>query len=175
MSKREPRAGRCRLLPLALSGAIVAVTPAWAAAPSDEPGAFAMFAVMCVALGLYSIPAVVAFHRGHPNRWVILAVNFLFGGTGIGWIGALLWAASAIHRSPAGNNGGESGLNLFVNDPKTVRPDGSPTPPPAPQGASATDDIGSQLERLAALRERGLVDEEKYARLRRPLLDRAVA
>lgn len=38
------------------------------------------------------IPALVAFGRHHPARWLILAVNYFFGWTPIGWVIALLWA-----------------------------------------------------------------------------------
>ena len=41
---------------------------------------------------LYFIPTIVAFHRGHRNRWVIFAINFLLGYTGIVWILLLIWA-----------------------------------------------------------------------------------
>lgn len=49
---------------------------------------------LCV---LYVVPTMVAFRRGHPNRWAILAVNVFFGTTGIGWAGALVWALHAVH------------------------------------------------------------------------------
>src|ERR1700712_3530260 len=67
---------------------------------------------------IYIIPTLVAFHRNHPNRWLILAINVAFGATIIGWIGPLVWALNVAHRSnePNGSHGGESGLNIFIND-----------------------------------------------------------
>jgi hypothetical protein len=41
---------------------------------------------------IYFIPTITAFRRKHPHRGYIALVNLFFGGTGFGWIGALLWA-----------------------------------------------------------------------------------
>ena len=40
----------------------------------------------------YFIPSMVAYTRDHPHRLAILIVNLLFGASGIGWIGSLIWA-----------------------------------------------------------------------------------
>jgi hypothetical protein len=47
---------------------------------------------------IYFAPALIAFFRRQQNRWLILAVNFLFGWTMVGWIICLAWAA----RAPSG-------------------------------------------------------------------------
>lgn len=72
---------------------------------------------------IYMIPTIVAFWRGHPNRWIILLLNIFLGGTGIVWFGCLIWACMAVHISndPNGSNGGEKGLNLTANDVVPVR------------------------------------------------------
>ena len=124
--------------------------------------------VMAVILALYIIPSIVTFARKHPNRWLILVINIVFGGTGIGWLGALVWAMNAVHKSPTGSDGGESGLNIFANDPVTVRVEGASL-------TTATDaDITDRLLRLKLLREDGVINDDEYARLRKPLLDRPV-
>lgn len=124
--------------------------------------------VMVVILALYVIPSIVAFARKHPNRWLILVINIVFGGTGIGWLGSLVWAMNAVHKSPSGSDGGESGLNIFANDPITVRVEG----PPLTTATAA--DITDRLLRLKLLREDGVINDDEYARLRKPLLDRLV-
>lgn len=77
---------------------------------------------------IYMIPTIVAFWRGHPNRWVILLLNIFLGGTGIVWFGCLIWACMAVHVSnnPNDSHGGESGLNLTANDVVAVRLVGGP-------------------------------------------------
>lgn len=42
----------------------------------------------------YWIPTIVAFVRKHPSRGGILALNFFFGWTFLGWVVSLAWALS---------------------------------------------------------------------------------
>jgi len=114
---------------------------------------------------IYLVPTIIGFVRNHPNRWLILLLNVVFGATLLGWLGALIWAFSAVHRSPTGNHGGESGLNLFANDPIPVRIEGS-----VPLSSMGTDGVMEKLSRLKTLHQQGALDDEEYQRLRRPLL-----
>ena len=41
---------------------------------------------------IYFLPTIIAFHRDHRNGIAILVVNFVFGWTVLGWVGALIWA-----------------------------------------------------------------------------------
>lgn len=116
-----------------------------------------------IATLLYLIPTIVAFWRSHPNRWLIAVVNVTLGGTGIGWLGSLVWACSAAHLSAKGSNGGESGLNLFVNDTKQVKIE--PTAP-----LLNFDEISAQLLRLKRLRDASAITVEEYDELRRPFV-----
>jgi hypothetical protein len=156
-------AGGVGLIALAASG------PAFAQA-SSEPDYSTMVGVivfLIVAAFIYFIPSIVAFRRSHPNRWPILIINFLFGGTGLGWLGSLVWACGAVHKSPTGSNGGESGLNVFVNDPVTVIP--APGSAPLLVEQSSPED---KLQRLKRLLDAGAITAEEYAGLRKPLIDR---
>jgi len=45
-----------------------------------------------IVLGVGFLPTIIAFMRNHPQRWSIFAVNFSFGGSSLGWGGALTWA-----------------------------------------------------------------------------------
>jgi hypothetical protein len=126
--------------------------------------------ICCV---VYVIPSVVAFRRNHPNRWVIFAINMAFGATIIGWIIALVWAMQAVHLSnlPGGSHGGESGLNLFVNDVQQMRI----VPEPlrrAPDVTGKDDAIDMraaviELDRLKKLRVDGQVSAAYKALQRR--------
>jgi hypothetical protein len=46
-------------------------------------------------LALYLLPAILAAIRRHHQRNAIFVLNLLLGWTVIGWIGALIWAATA--------------------------------------------------------------------------------
>jgi Superinfection immunity protein len=46
----------------------------------------------------YWIPTIIAFARKHPSKLGILAVNFFFGWSFIGWVLSLVWALSNTAR-----------------------------------------------------------------------------
>jgi hypothetical protein len=52
--------------------------------------------VLVVIFGIYLLPTWVAFNRQHHNRFAIFALNFLLGWTFLGWVGALVWALTAV-------------------------------------------------------------------------------
>jgi hypothetical protein len=116
---------------------------------------------------IYIIPSIVAFRRNHPNRWIILVINLAFGGTIIGWGIALVWAMRAAHRVGSTGSGGESGLNLFVNDVKRVQ---VIEPPPLPQTS-----VTQELERLHGLLTRGAISQVEFDDLKAKLLGGAPA
>lgn len=108
---------------------------------------------------IYAIPTIVAFRRNHPNRWLILVINMAFGGTIIGWGVALVWALRAVHRPGSAGDGGESGLNIFVNDAKKVQI----VDPSSPSAAH-------ELERLHDLLTRGVISQAEFDGLKAKLI-----
>ena len=52
------------------------------------PGLF----VLTILLVIYFVPTWIAHKRKHNNFNAILVVNIFLGSTGIGWVGALVWA-----------------------------------------------------------------------------------
>lgn len=118
-----------------------------------------------VALIVFLLPTIVAFMRGHPNRWPIMLINLVFGLTVLGWFGTLIWAMGAVHKSPTGSNGGESGLNLFVNDPQAIRIASSPETP------SEAQQLTERLHNLKQLEVDGAISAEEHQQLRGSLLD----
>jgi len=161
---------------VAFAGIFASSSPAFAQDDWDTGGGFSptMTVIWLLILLAYFIPSFVAFRRQHPNRWAILVINTVFGGTGLGWMGSLIWAFSAVHRSPTGNHGGESGLNLFANDPVTRRlePDVR-QPPPERSTASAPDPL-ARLDQLKRLHASGIITDEEHAALRQRVLDEVV-
>jgi hypothetical protein len=111
---------------------------------------------------VYILPSIVAFRRDHPNRWLILVINLAFGGTIIGWGIALAWAMRAVHRLGPASSGGESGLNLFVNDVRKVQ---LVDPPPLPQTS-----VSLELDRLHGLLVRGAISQIEFDGLKAKLL-----
>jgi hypothetical protein len=69
----------------------------------------------------YFIPAIVAFARGHHNKWAILALDLLTGWTAIGWVAALVWALT----SPSSPRAAPPAASIPPGarfDPQTGRP-----------------------------------------------------
>ncbi|WP_192799277.1 superinfection immunity protein [Brucella tritici] len=148
--------------------------------------ALAFIVAIVVILTVIFIPTIVAFRRQHPNRWLIFVVNFAFGGTVVGWIAALVWALHYAHISEDGSNGGESGTNLFVNDPVNVRVDPSmnedqkialpvsPTNNPNPSKDHSDAETVNALRRLKTLFESGAISAEEFIALKAPILKRYI-
>lgn len=125
------------------------------------------FVVLAILGVVYIVPSIVAFRRNHPNRWIILVINLAFGGTIIGWGVALVWALQAVHRIGDQSSGGESGLNLFINDPKRVEI----IPPPITSQSSLADEI----QRLHDLTTKGVLTEAEFSRAKAQLTQRSQA
>jgi Superinfection immunity protein len=138
------------------------MNPASQSAPSEVAIDIFVGLVFIVAGVIYMIPSIVAFRRTHPNRWIILVINFVFGTTILGWGAALIWSLRAVHRTGAEGSGGESGLNIFVNDVRKVQLIESP---PLPQASTS-----QELERLHSLLTRGVLSQDEFDGLKAKLL-----
>lgn len=130
---------------------------------------FAVLAIpFIVGVLILFLPAFIAFRRQHPNKWAIAVVCLAFGGTIIGWFGALIWALHAVHQSPDGARGGESGLNIFGNDKVKVIVE----PPATVTAPAGFDDIASRLKRLEGLLDAGALTAEEYEAVRASLISK---
>lgn len=57
--------------------------------------------LVMMAVGLYFLPALVAVIRNHSNLMAIAILNLFLGWTLIGWVGALVWSATAQPPRPS--------------------------------------------------------------------------
>lgn len=142
--------------------------PSAAFAATDVDPGYAIIAVFLLIVAIiYELPAIIAFYRGHPNRWLILVLCTALAGTGIVWLGCLIWAFMAVHisKDPQGSNGGESGLNPLANDVQRVRienPSGIQRSIVQPAHLDTVD----KLERLKKLLDDGVIDDAQFRRMR---------
>lgn len=61
-------------------------------------GSFMLYLLVMMAMCLYMLPGLIARFRGHPNVNAIAVLNFFLGWTALGWIGALVWAWTAVEQ-----------------------------------------------------------------------------
>jgi hypothetical protein len=92
-----------RLLPwtAALTATLLAhpaLAATLAATPSDGGDAVIGLMAIGVLIAAYFFPAIIAMLRGHHNALAIFLLNLFFGWTCFGWLGALIWAATAPRR-----------------------------------------------------------------------------
>ena len=69
--------------------------PADARSPSGAKAVVDGIVLLILALLAYFLPALVASQRRHRNRGAIMVLNLFLGWTLIGWVLALVWAATA--------------------------------------------------------------------------------
>jgi hypothetical protein len=79
-----------------VAAALLAATPALAANPGTSDGG--VMAVWIIITVCYFFPAIIAAFRKHHNLLAIFLLNLFLGWTFLGWIGALVWAATAVRR-----------------------------------------------------------------------------
>jgi len=53
--------------------------------------------VLAIILIAYFLPGIIAASRNHHQSGAIFVLNLLLGWTVLGWIGALVWASTAVH------------------------------------------------------------------------------
>jgi len=81
-----------------MAGIALAATPALAATSSSDGSAGMGLILILFMIACYFFPAIIAVCRGHHNTLAIFLLNLFLGWSGLGWIGALVWAATAVRR-----------------------------------------------------------------------------
>jgi Superinfection immunity protein len=66
-------------------------------------------AALALIVALYFLPSIVASSRKHHQTGAIIVLNLLLGWTVLGWILAMVWAATAVKTQPAQPLGGIMG------------------------------------------------------------------
>lgn len=97
-----------------------------------------------VAFVIYFLPSFIAGSRNHPNTTPVVLLNTFLGWTLLGWVAALVWSASSI-------------------DP--VRVEAITKPPSQPA------DKYTEIERIAELKEKGVLSEAEFEAEKTKLLN----
>lgn len=109
---------------------------AMATLPLSTWGTFEKLTVLSVFVWaplLYMLPTIEAFIRGHNNKPGIAVLNVFLGWTLIGWVAALVWALKRPTETAS-----------------------------APLARAVSQSSADELEKLAALVDRGALTEEEF-------------
>lgn len=171
MKLSDHRLGRASVYcTLGVPGFIVTARAAAAQGTADQgPPETAIIGILIVGWLIYVIPSIIAFWRKHPNRWLILVVNIVFGATGLGWLGSFVWACSALHLGSNEQETAGTSADLFADQPVSV----SQVDPVLKEHSAVSRhaDTVERLTQLQALRDSGAIDDEEFAALKLKLLD----
>lgn len=100
--------------------------------------------VFIIFLGIYFLPSIVAYSRQHPSWIGIFILNFFLGWSLIGWVAALAWAFSDVRVFFV--QGGKTGSDRALGDAEA-------------------------LEKLAELKDRGVITEAEFEAKKRRILE----
>lgn len=101
---------------------------------SEGSGVLAII-LFFIGIIIYFLPAFNASSRKHPNTSSIFLLNLFLGWTLVGWVAALVWSASAIAK---------------------------PEKSQSKTGELPEIDRYDALEKIASMKERGLISEDEY-------------
>lgn len=126
--------------------------------------------VWLLVLVLFALPSVIAFRRGDPSRWLILAINASVAG----WAVALIMAVYPLFRlgRPTGSDDGDAGRQVTNRAPPLLlasQAHAGAVPPAARLSAAAAV---VEIERLGRLRVGGHLSEAEFASLKGRVLGR---
>ena len=119
-----------------------------------------------IAIAVYFLPTIIAVKRQHAYKGIIAVINIVFGLTGIGWAGALIWAIFPAEKSLidpfVGNPTGTGIRNAGdVFGAKQVGEE---------RGYVAEKRLTEDLDRLIQMKGNGDISETEFQELKRKLI-----
>lgn len=123
--------------------------------------------VVIILIGLYFLPTVIAFRRDHAYKNIILVINLVFGLSGIGWAGSLIWAIFPAEKSlidPVVGNVTGTGLR---NSGDTL----GEASYAKTRGFENESQKTKEIKEAAELLKTGSITEEEFKILKRRIID----
>jgi len=139
-----------------------------------------IFLVIAIGLPLYFLPSIIAFRRDHVYKGAITVINLVFGFTGLGWAGSMIWALYPEQRTPSApvviKNSNESqdkgSLGRSTNSGGMRNPTdilGNKTSNENKESDAET--LTSAIERIVKLKNEGVLTETEFAALKAKILE----
>lgn len=116
----------------------------------------------------YFLPTIEAVLRKHSSLTSIVLVNIFLGWTLVGWVAAIAWACAGSNKPSGGAT--ETPASPHPTPPPTTRqePVVADNPIPTPQNVSVAD----ELQKLATLRDQGILTDEEFGQQKAKVLAR---
>lgn len=136
--------------------------------PEDQLVLFVALVWLFV-LALFALPSLIAFRRGDPNRWLILAIN----ASVVGWAVALIMAVYPLFHlgGPTGSDDGDTGRQVANPAPPLLVASPAHAAAMPPRHLSAAAAV-TEIERLGLLRARGHLNDVEFAAAKTKVLER---
>ena len=145
---------------------------------SSDTAIIAILGILC--LTGYLAPTIIALIRNHHYKWVLFAINLIFGMTGIGYLIAFIWAVwprktailDVVANDPT-TNSHEAGQKVYEqmgSNIRAFRDAANPSSTATPSKFTVNEDCDEILRRLAKLKEEGIITEEEFGRKKSELL-----
>ena len=119
-------------------------------------------------LALYFLPTIIAYKRNHAYKGIVLVINLVFGLTGLGWAGSLIWAIFPSEKSlidpfvgnPTGTGIRNAGDTLGSAEYGKTR------------GLDKESSASKEIREAADLFQSGHLTESEYKELKRKIINR---
>lgn len=132
-----------------IAGLVVIATVAFFASAAGQQVAEKSVVIMAAAgVTFYFLPTIEASLRRHASLSSIVLINVFLGWSLIGWVVAIAWACAGSSKPPAAP---------ASTAPRPQASTVSPTP-----GAATVTSVADELQKLVALREKGILSEEEF-------------
>jgi len=119
-----------------------------------------------IAIVVYFLPTIIAVKRQHAYKGIIAVINVVFGLTGIGWAGALIWAIFPSEKSlidPFVGNPTGTGIRN-AGDTFGAKKVGEE------RGYIAEKRLTEELDRLIQMKSNGDISDGEFQELKRKLI-----
>ena len=129
---------------------------------------FGVVLLVIVGLGLYFLPTIIAFRRNHIYKGIILVINLVFGLTGLGWAGSLIWAIFPSEKSlidPIVGNPTGTGMRNAGDTLGSARVGQN-------RGVDKESQATKEIREASELFQNGHISKEEYKALKHKIINR---
>jgi len=147
----------------ALFGVALGGQDSTAFTPQDNSSIIGIAFLCIIGLGIYLLPSIISFIRGNSYSVIILLVNIFFAWTLVVWVILLIYTVFPKNKSlispiisPTGKQTMGEHVGNTMKEAKAIARD--------------DNDIYSELEKVARLKESGAITEEEFLEMKKRIM-----